>query len=599
MMNILKSIVYGTADDLAEGKRLSCLPAETIGEEAQIIAVYDSGDGLRLWQSCYGRQGRDSIQALHVWILAEGCTVHLQAEGAGRIPVFCDTRSIASDGPVTLRKYKGYPDADVLGNRFQVSAGNFSLTRTLAAFYWHTLIPCVIEGKDAHYPDGYVLSTLAQSVYAGTYPDVDHEFQIKGRTAVGDAFDLQLIRRMIELQLKLMEEDPIRLWRNPCALQPNGNREYHVRRSSGDGKTNADMFLISGNVEVLESTWLLTARTKDFTWLAGQIEKLEGAASLTELCMDPAGRLWSDVFYEDQIIKDGMECMSACLAAHGFHLLAELEQELGRDEKADHYFSLEKKLADMLRKPVPYGFWDVKEQHFIDWLDRDGVVHDHLHLLASCLPVLFHYCSGEQEAACRELIQREFQEFQRFPTFLSARTGDYTPSEIGVPYDLCAAGRYWCWDAAYWASLGRADVLISQLQKVAEQAELDRYEMGERYDMNYLYYRDEKNWHGAERYYEYPCVFWWVAVHELGGIHPSLHHDLTWVPQNMAGITIELRSWKIRCHTEEDRLVIQNLSDREELDVETDPRHFWKEGHSITVKLQPGQEKILTKRDFL
>lgn len=119
---------------------------------------------------------------------------------------------------------------------------------------------------------------------------------------------------------------------------PIGAREYHVRRNSSDNRTNADMFLISGNVEVLESAWLLTAMTKDTDWLAQHIRQLEGAASLTEHCIDQYGRLWSDVFYEDQIIEDGTECLSACLAANGFAKLAHLEKLLGRHEQAAHYY---------------------------------------------------------------------------------------------------------------------------------------------------------------------------------------------------------------------------------------------------------------------
>ena len=44
------------------------------------------------------------------------------------------------------------------------------------------------------------------------------------------------------------------------------------------------------------------------------------------------------------------------------------------------------------------------------------------------------------------LIHRDLDEFQRFPTFLSSRSAEYTDSEIGDGglYDLCAAGRCWC-----------------------------------------------------------------------------------------------------------------------------------------------------------
>ena len=41
---------------------------------------------------------------------------------------------------------------------------------------------------------------------------------------------------------------------------------------------------------------------------------------------------------------------------------------------------------------------------------------------------------------------------------------------------------------------------------------------GERYDMNYVYYIDDKNWHGAALYYEYPCVFLYVLVAQYLGV---------------------------------------------------------------------------------
>ena len=88
--------------------------------------------------------------------------------------------------------------------------GGELLADAAAGFYWGTMLPSVIERTTAaDYPDplGYVRSTMA-GMYAGTYPDVDHEFQIKGRLAWGDRLDRDVVRRMIELQLRLMREDP-------------------------------------------------------------------------------------------------------------------------------------------------------------------------------------------------------------------------------------------------------------------------------------------------------------------------------------------------------------------------------------------------------
>jgi len=102
------------------------------------------------------------------------------------------------------------------------------------------------------YHDGYVLSTLNVKAYAGSYPAVDHEFQIKGRLAVASEADLDVVRRMIELQFKLINDDPERLSRAPTSVQPDGRREYHVRRDSQDHRQNAGMFPVTGNIEVME-----------------------------------------------------------------------------------------------------------------------------------------------------------------------------------------------------------------------------------------------------------------------------------------------------------------------------------------------------------
>jgi hypothetical protein len=50
-------------------------------------------------------------------------------------------------------------------------------------------------------------------------------------------------------------------------------------------------------------------------------------------------------------------------------------------------------------------------------------------------------------------------------------------------------------------------VLLDQLKTVAAEATKHDYFMDERYDMDYVYYIDGKNSHGAEKYYEYPNTF--------------------------------------------------------------------------------------------
>ncbi|MFT4284029.1 MAG: hypothetical protein QM598_04270 [Protaetiibacter sp.] len=467
-----------------------------------------------------------------------------------------------------LTRHRAHPHAEVTGREYTLHfAGAEALADAAAGFYWGTMLPSVVERTSAaHYPDaeGYVVSTLADR-YQGTYPDVDHEFQIKGRLAVGGELDLHVVRRMIELQLRMMREDPAGLWRDPCAVQPSGEREYHVRRNSLDGTENAVMFLVTGNVEVLESIWMYLARTKDLTWLAAHITDIEGAASGIEEYIDPLGRLWGDVYYEDQVIKDGRETMAQALAIRSFGLLAELEELIGRDAEAARYRETRDRLAASLAEPLPRGWWDAEAARFVDWVDRAGRVHDHIHLLANILPVLVGATTTEQEQAVLALVERELPEFQRFPTFLSARIADYTDSEIGDggPYDLCAAGRYWCWDAAFWSWRGDGGMLREQLDRVAAQGAADGYVMGERYDMDHVYYVDGSPWHGAAHYYEYPCVFSWVLFAEFLGVRPTLDADLAVAPRLTAHgeVRLEQDAYRLRYTFGPDGFEVENLAD--------------------------------------
>ena len=73
--------------------------------------------------------------------------------------------------------------------------------------------------------------------------------------------------------------------------------------------------------------------------------------------------------------------------------------------------------------------------------------------------------------------------------------------------------------------------------------------MGERYDMNHVYYVDDKYWHGAEHYYEYPCVFSWVLFHEYLGVRPALDADLLIAPRFADHGEVTLGQAPIGCAT--------------------------------------------------
>jgi hypothetical protein len=470
----------------------------------------------------------------------------------------------------TLFRAEARPHSDPFGHRFSLEiAGGAQLEEALAAFYWGTILPSVVEKTMAAkfpYHSGYVLSTLSAKSYAGSYPAVDHEFQIKGRLAMGSEADLDVVRRMIELQFQLMNDDPKSLYRIPTSVQPNGKREYNVRRGSQDGRQNAAMFPLTGDIEVMEEAWRYYEATKDEAWLRSNIGNLEHAAGWILSKMDQYGRVWSDVYYEDQVIKDGRVTQAQAFASRAFRLLAGMENLLGRREEAARFDGAAKKMADVLVASLPIGYWDAKNGRFIDWVDRGGNVHDHIHLLANELPVIFGYATVEQTAQVRRLIDMNGEEFERFPSFVAAKIADYNKSETGSggPYDLCAAGRYWYWDATFRESQEQSGVLLDQLKKVAAEGAKSGYFMSERYDMDHVYYIDGKDAHGAEKYYEYPNVFEAVLIEKLLGLTVPADADVSVAPHldSYGSVEFGVPEYALRYSYSEEGFVLKNLSDR-------------------------------------
>jgi hypothetical protein len=243
-----------------------------------------------------------------------------------------------------------------------------------------------------------------------------------------------------------------------------------------------------------------------------------------------------------------------------------MEDLLGRHDKAAGFTENAKRMAGVLIAPLPMGYWDIKNQRFIDWIDRNGKSHDHIPLLANELPVTFGYATAEQVIAVRRVIDANAAEFERFPSFVAANIADYDKSEIGNggPYDLCAAGRYWYWDAAFYQAQSHEDILLNQLKTVAEEGARNHYFMSERYDMDHEYYIDGKNAHGAEKYYEYPNVFAAVLVEKYLGLSVPPDADVSVAPhlKGYGEVEFEVPEYAVRYRYSEDGFMLENLSDK-------------------------------------
>ena len=495
--------------------------------------------------------------------MLHGGSLSAELTGAGRT-VTVNAQS------ATLTPAEARPHSDPMGHRFSLQiAGGTELEDALAAFYWGTMLPSVVEKTMAAtfpYSSGYVLSTLNVGSYAGSYPAVDHEFQIRGRLAMGSEIDLDVVKRMIELDFRLMNYDPERLYRVPTSVQLDGRRKYHVRRDSLDRRQNAAMFPVTGNIELLEEAWGYYEARKDAVWLRSNIENIEQAAGWVLANTDQYGRLWSDVYYEDQVIKDGRVTQAQAFAAHAFALLADMESLLARPVASAQFAAASSRMARALIAPLPLGYWDPKNQRFVDWVDRNGAAHEHIHLLANELPVTFGYATAEQAAAVRRLIDADAAQFERFPSFVAANIAAYDRSEIGIagPYDLCAAGRYWYWDAAFRQSQKQNAILFDQLRRVAAEGAKSGYFMGERYDMDYVYYIDGKDAHGAQKYYEYPNVFAAVLIANYLGLSVPADADVSVAPHLTGDGSVEFAvpEYDLTYSYSESGFVLKNLSSR-------------------------------------
>jgi hypothetical protein len=576
---ILQSIQNGdvshSGQKLLVAPKLADTPIEIVFTGCQGVGVtYEQN---QWWVLPTGAPGAVVNANRGLWVLpldpaSKGHSWRLQLDGgdltaektATGLTVTLHSRS------VTLSQSETRPHSDPFGHRFSLQFdGGSQLEEALAAFYWGTMLPSVVEKTMATnfpYHDGYVLSTLNVNSYAGSYPAVDHEFQIKGRLALGSKADLDIVRRMIELQFKLMNDDPEHLYRAPTSVQPDGRREYHVRRNSLDNHQNAGMFPLTGNIEVIEEAWRYYEFSKDLAWLRSNIPNLEHAAGWVLANTDQYGRVWSDVYYEDQVIKDGRVTQAQAFAARNLRLLADMETLLKRPGEAARFTEAAKKMAAVLVAPLPMGYWDAKNARFIDWVDRDGKPHDHIHLLANELPVAFGFATPDQYSHVRQLIDANEGEFERFPSFVSAKIADYTRAEIGSggPYDLCAAGRYWYWDAAFRASQKQSSLLFDQLKTVAAEGAKNGYFMSERYDMDHVYYVDGKDAHGAEKYYEYPNVFTAVLINDLLGLTVPADADLSVSPrlQSYGTVDFEIPTYALRYRYTRDGFALKNMADK-------------------------------------
>ena len=100
-----------------------------------------------------------------------------------------------------------------------------------------------------------------------------------------------------------------------------------------------------------------------------------------------------------------------------------------------------------------------------------------------------------------------------------------------------------------------------------------------------------KTWHGAADYYEYPCVFTWVLVHDYLGLRVSLDADLEVAPRLNTWGQVSMGSprYAVSYTAAPDQFVLKNLS--------AEPRAFrldvsYLYPHAAGFFLEQGQSRV-------
>lgn len=142
-------------------------------------------------------------------------------------------------------------------------------------------------------------------------------------------------------------------------------------------------------------------------------------------------------------------------------------------------------------------------------------------------------------------------------------------------------------------------MLLDQLKTVAAEGAKNGYFMGERYDMDHVYYIDGKDAHGAEKYYEYPNVFAAVLIEKLLGLTVPADADVSVAPhlKSYGTVEFEIPEYALRYRYSQDGFTLKNLSDRSRrymVDLSAlgfDATHYRLVG--------PSQRRIVTARSVL
>jgi hypothetical protein len=143
-------------------------------------------------------------------------------------------------------------------------------------------------------------------------------------------------------------------------------------------------------------------------------------------------------------------------------------------------------------------------------------------------------------------------------------------------------------------------LVTMQLLSVVQEARKTDFVMGERYSMRHVYYNSstDPDYHGSLHYYEYPAVFAWVLLHDLLGIHPSLHADFELAPlmPEYGSFSLESPGLAISCIHDASGFTLRNLAAHQRV-VSVDMRGLENDSCSFYCEngeaLLPGQRIVL------
>ena len=258
---------------------------------------------------------------------------------------------------------------------------------------------------------------------------------------------------------------------------------------------------------------IIYAAGQDRQWLASQISSINLSADYLLSLVTEDGRVRGAGYYIERPTRIESDGVAQCYAIDAFRKVSELNAVLGREEDAEHY----RKIAKKMQHYFITKFWH--ENKFAEYYNPEyGFITAHGLTDTDWASIALCIATREQtEILYPQLSNDKGFIYGTMPAGISTKPQTYEDWEFAHPdrYDLGAMGRVWYLTAMANAERHDSTNLVAGLHAVAEQGKKNDFYWHERYHPSD---NEENHPAGPITYCEYPANFIRIVQRFLLGI---------------------------------------------------------------------------------